>query len=72
MMDEFEIIVGFKYLRGVYLNDFKGDLGCYLDRYENIGKGKIGVEVFRCVMRDYCFNGILMILEILYVFENVY
>lgn len=46
MMDEFDIVIGFKYLRVVYLNDLKGEIGCYLDRYENIGRGKIGVEVF--------------------------
>lgn len=72
MMDEFETIVGLKYLRGVHLNDSKGDLGCHLDRHENIGKGKIGVEAFRRVMRDPRFNGIPMILETPYVSENIY
>ncbi|XP_078347366.1 putative endonuclease 4 [Oculina patagonica] len=72
MMDEFETIVGFKYLRGVHLNDSKGGMGCHLDRHENIGKGKIGVEAFRRLMRDPRFNGIPMVLETPCVTENTY
>lgn len=72
MMDEFETTVGLQYLQGVHLNDSKGELGCHLDRHENIGKGKIGVEAFRRVMRDPRFNGIPMILETPYVSENIY
>ena len=72
MMDEFDATVGFKYLRGVHLNDSKGELGCHLDRHENIGKGKIGVEAFRRLMRDPRFNGIPMVLETPCVSENTY
>lgn len=72
MMDEFETVVGLKYLRAVHLNDSKGDLGCNLDRHENIGKGKIGLEAFRRLMRDPRFNGIPMILETPCVSDNTY
>ena len=34
-----------------------------LDRHENIGKGKIGIEAFRCLMNDARMNGIPMVLE---------
>lgn len=63
MMKEFESVVGLKYLKAVHLNDSKGDLGCHLDRHENIGKGKIGLDGFRRVMQDSRFSGIPMILE---------
>ena len=40
-----------------------GDVGCHLDRHENIGKGKIGLDGFRRVMQEPRFDGIPMILE---------
>ncbi|XP_073405600.1 probable endonuclease 4 isoform X2 [Dendrobates tinctorius] len=63
MLDEFEKIVGLCYLKAVHLNDSKGEVGCRLDRHENIGRGHIGVEGFRKVMNEPRFNEIPMILE---------
>jgi apurinic endonuclease APN1 len=63
VMNDFERIVGFKFLKGVHLNDSKADLGSGKDRHESIGKGKIGVEAFRCIMNDSRFDGIPMVLE---------
>lgn len=63
MMVDFENIIGIEYLRGVHLNDSKGELGCHLDRHENIGKGKIGLKGFKYLMNDKRFDGIPMILE---------
>jgi len=60
---EFETIVGFKYLRGMHLNDSKPDLGARVDRHESLGKGKIGLECFRYIMNDACFDDIPMVLE---------
>lgn len=36
-MKRFDEVVGNKYLGGVYLNDFKVNLGVNKDLYENIG-----------------------------------
>ncbi|XP_074639146.1 putative endonuclease 4 isoform X1 [Acropora palmata] len=72
MMQEFESVIGLKYLRAVHLNDSKGELGCHLDRHENIGKGKIGINAFRRLMMDPRFNGIPMILETPCEAENTY
>ena len=47
----------------MHLNDSKGELGCHLDRHENIGRGKIGLAAFKRVMREPRFSGIPMILE---------
>jgi AP endonuclease-1 len=63
VFDDFDRIVGFKYLRGMHLNDSKGDLGCGKDRHENIGKGKLGIDCFRLIMNDKRFESIPLILE---------
>ncbi len=62
-MDEFEKVVGFKYLSGIHLNDSKPDLGTRVDRHHSIGKGKLGVEPFRFIMNDKRFDEIPMVLE---------
>jgi deoxyribonuclease-4 len=62
-MAEFENVVGFKYLRGMHLNDSKPDLGSHVDRHDSIGKGKIGLEAFRYIMNDPRMDDIPLILE---------
>jgi deoxyribonuclease-4 len=62
-MDEFDKVVGFKYLSGMHLNDSKPDLGTRVDRHQSIGKGKLGVEPFRFIMNDNRFEEIPMVLE---------
>ncbi|KAL6076150.1 AP endonuclease 2 [Balamuthia mandrillaris] len=63
VMDQFDSTVGFKYLRGIHINDSKGVLACKRDRHENLGKGTIGLEAFRCLMQDKRMDGIPMVLE---------
>lgn len=60
---EFEDIVGFKYLKGMHLNDSKPDLGSRVDRHHSLGKGKLGLEVFKYIMKDDRFSGIPLVLE---------
>jgi deoxyribonuclease-4 len=62
-LEEFDRIVGFRYLRGVHLNDSKAELGSRVDRHAPIGKGKIGMEAFRLIMNDPRFDEIPLILE---------
>ena len=62
-MDEFDSVVGFKYLCAMHLNDSKPDLGARVDRHQSIGKGKLGVEPFRFIMNDSRFDEIPMVLE---------
>ena len=59
----FDKIVGFKYLRGMHLNDSKPDLGSRVDRHESLGKGKLGWTVFRYIMNDDRFDEMPLILE---------
>ena len=60
---QFEKIIGFKYLRGMHINDSKKDLATRVDRHENIGKGFLGEEVFRMLMNDDRFDNMPLILE---------
>ena len=60
---EFDAVVGFKYLKGMHLNDSKKDLGSKVDRHESLGKGTLGLETFKCIMNDSRFNNIPLILE---------
>lgn len=60
---EFDKVVGFSYLRGMHLNDSKPDLGSRVDRHDSLGKGKLGLEVFRYIMNDARFDDIPMVLE---------
>lgn len=61
--EAFERIVGFRYLRGMHLNDSKPDLGARVDRHHSLGEGKLGWTVFRYIMRDSRFDGIPLVLE---------
>lgn len=60
---EFERVVGFKYLRGMHLNDAKSAFGSRVDRHHSLGEGNIGHDAFRWIMRDERFDGIPLILE---------
>ncbi|MDO4190427.1 MAG: deoxyribonuclease IV [Bacteroidales bacterium] len=59
----FDNIIGFKYLKGMHLNDSKNPLAKRVDRHESIGKGTIGKDAFVEIMRDNRFNNIPLILE---------
>lgn len=60
---EFDEVVGFRYLRGMHLNDSKKEMGSRVDRHHSIGQGFLGLEVFKYIMNDHRFEEIPMILE---------
>lgn len=60
---EFDDIVGFKYLKGMHLNDSKPELGSRVDRHDSIGVGKIGLDTFKFIMNDDRIVDIPMVLE---------
>ena len=61
--EEFDKIVGFKYLKGMHINDSKPPLGSRVDRHHNLGKGEIGLDAFRFIMNDERMDDIPLILE---------
>lgn len=60
---EFDRIVGFRYLRGMHLNDEMKPLGSRVDRHAPLGEGQIGTECFRYIARDARFDDMPLILE---------
>ena len=48
--------VGLRRVRAFHLNDSKGDLGSHLDRHEDIGKGRIGTDLFAFLVNDARFR----------------
>ena len=60
---KFDGIIGFGYLKGMHINDSKKGLSSRVDRHESLGKGTLGLEVFRRLMHDPRFDDIPLILE---------
>ncbi len=59
----FDAVVGFRFLRGMHLNDTKKGLGSHVDRHEHLGEGLLGMFPFMYIMKDDRFDGIPLILE---------
>jgi deoxyribonuclease-4 len=59
----FDKIIGFKYLKGMHINDSKKELATRVDRHDNIGKGFLGEDVFRMLMNDEHLDNMPLILE---------
>ena len=59
----FDEVVGFSYLKGMHINDSKKGLGSRVDRHDSLGKGTLGIEVFRWLMHDPRFDNMPLILE---------
>jgi len=60
---EFDRVIGRDRLVAIHVNDSKTARGSRVDRHEHIGKGKIGLEAFRFIMRDRRFREIPKVLE---------
>jgi deoxyribonuclease-4 len=59
----FDRTIGLERLAALHLNDSKTERGSRVDRHEHIGKGKIGLNAFRFIMRDKRFRKIPKVLE---------
>jgi deoxyribonuclease-4 len=57
-------IIGLEKIFAFHLNDSKRELGSRIDRHEEIGKGKIGLDVFRVLVNDKRFEKVPGFLEI--------
>jgi deoxyribonuclease-4 len=58
-----ESTIGLKRVKVLHLNDSKKPLGSRVDRHDHIGKGTIGLDGFRPIVRDEAFANIPKILE---------
>ncbi len=63
VFEEFDTLIGFSKLKGMHFNDAKTGLGEKKDRHESLGKGTLGLTVFKFIMSDDRFRGIPLILE---------
>ncbi len=59
----FAEVIGFSYLKGMHLNDSKKELATKVDRHDSIGKGVMGIDLFKMIMNDPRFDDIPLILE---------
>ena len=60
---EFDRIIGRDRLVAIHVNDSKTERGSRVDRHEHIGKGRIGLDLFRFIMRSPRFRKIPKVLE---------
>src|SRR5262249_19201345 len=60
---EFDRTLGLGRLKAIHLNDSKRELSSRVDRHEHIGRGKIGLEAFRSILRDKRLRDVPMYLE---------
>jgi deoxyribonuclease-4 len=60
---EFEERLGMERLVAIHLNDSKRELGSRVDRHEHIGRGKMGLEAFRNILKDKRLRDVPMYLE---------
>jgi deoxyribonuclease IV len=61
--NEFEQIVGFKYLKGMHINDSKKEFGSRVDRHNSLGEGTLGIDLFKRIMNDPRFDDMPLIME---------
>ena len=62
-LHEFDRIIWRDRLVAIHVNDSKSTRGSRVDRHEHIGRGKIGLEAFRIIMRDHRFRKTPKVLE---------
>jgi deoxyribonuclease IV len=60
---QFDRVIGRNRLVAIHMNDSKTGLGSRVDRHEHIGKGRIGLDAFRFIMRSPQFSKIPKVLE---------
>jgi len=63
MFAQFDRTIGLDRLAAIHVNDSKTARDSRVDRHEHIGKGKIGLDAFRFIMREQRLNKIPKVLE---------
>ena len=67
VLDEFNKVVGLKYVKCLHINDSKNPNGARKDRHENIGKGYIGLDNLISIIYNKRLDNIPKILETPYI-----
>lgn len=63
VMEEFDKVIGIKYLKAFHLNDSKKEHSSKVDRHASLGEGTLGIEPFRYIMNRKEFDNMPLILE---------
>jgi len=63
VLQEFDKTIGIHKIKIIHINDSKRELESHVDRHEEIGKGKLGLESFKLLMNDPRFFDVPKILE---------
>lgn len=63
VIDEFDKVVGLKYLKAMHLNDSMNPTGARKDRHAKIGEGHLGTETFRKIINHPKLKHLSFILE---------
>ena len=63
VLKEFDRVIGLDRLKALHLNDSKNPFASHKDRHECIGKGSLGLDTFRRIVKHPLLQGMPMILE---------
>ena len=63
-LEELDRYIGLHRLKLLHLNDSRGGCGSHLDRHEHIGRGQIGLEAFRHILKHPATKDIPGIIEL--------
>lgn len=63
VMQNLDVLFGLHKIGAIHLNDSKKGCGSHVDRHEHIGKGHIGLDVFRQIINDTRLAHVPKILE---------
>lgn len=62
-MEEFDKVIGLKYLKALHVNDSKAPLSSYRDLHARLGTGYLGLSAFHNIVNDKHLHGLPMVLE---------
>lgn len=63
VIEEFDRVVGLKYLKAMHLNDSMNPMGAKKDRHAKIGEGHLGVDTFKNIINHKDLKHLSFILE---------
>ena len=70
ILDEFDKVIGLKYLKVIHINDSKNELSAHKDRHENLGFGTLGFSTLLNIIYNDKLKEVPKILETPYVGKN--
>jgi len=70
ILDEFDKVIGLKYLKVIHINDSKNEIDTHKDRHENIGFGTLGFDPLLNIIYNDKLKEVPKILETPYVGKN--